>query len=348
MREDPSRVVASDLAHGAAWRFGGRDLRSLTALILVVLVSTVVVITYHNRFWAPADEGNYAHVAERLLSGQVLHRDVQDVHAGYINFVNAAAFSLFGVRMVSMRYPLALLTVIQAGLMFMVLKRGGVVTALIGGLALTSLSFVQFLNPTPNWYTLFLAVVTIAWLVRNPVSLRRRHIVTGFLVGTAFLFRQLTGVFLASGVLVFLLLEKSAAGASGARHLARATLALIAVGNAWYILRVTDPVGWVLFGVWPLAVVLWAGVRTRRSDSEVLALLRDLSIGGIISASPLLAYHLAHESLGDWFRDAFGAAMTLPTLGFMTRPGYLILGMLSWRGFHSGELDRVFNAGLYT
>ena len=39
--------------------------------------------------------------------------------------MNAAAFSLFGVRMVSMRYPLTLLTVIQAGLMFEILKRGG-------------------------------------------------------------------------------------------------------------------------------------------------------------------------------------------------------------------------------
>ena len=34
-------------------------------------------------------------------------------------------------------------------------------------------------------------------------------------------------------------------------------------------------------------------------------------------------------------------------LGFMKRPGYLMLGILSWRGFHSGELDRVINAGLY-
>jgi hypothetical protein len=320
----------------------------VTALLLVVMTSTVVMIAYHNRFWAPADEGNYAHVAERLLSGQVLHRDIQDVHAGYINFVNAAAFSLFGVRMVSMRYPLALLTIIQAGLMFTVLRRGGVAAALIGGLALTSLSFVQFLNPTPNWYTLFLTVATIAWLAWNQVNPRRRHVVTGFLVGTAFLFRQLTGVFLASGILVYLLMEKPGAGASGAPRLARAMLALIAIGNAWYILRVTDPVGWVLFGVWPLALVLWAWVRTRRSDREVLALLRHLAIGGIVSALPLLVYHLVHGSLGDWFRDTFGTAMALPTLGFMNRPGYLMMGILAWDGFSSGELDRVINAGLYT
>src|SRR5687767_11264029 len=188
LREDPSRAIARDPDQGPRWRSRDWDLRSVTALILVVLVSTLVMVVYHDRFWAPADEGKFAHVAERILLGEALHRDVQDLHAGYINFVNAATFSLFGVRMVSMRYPLALLTVIQAGLMFLVLKRGGTATALIGGLALTSLSFVQFLNPTPNWYTLFLAVATIAWLSWNPIGLRRRHVVTGFLVGTAFLF----------------------------------------------------------------------------------------------------------------------------------------------------------------
>src|SRR5512145_2138331 len=86
------------------------NLSSTAALAFVLITSAVLMMIFHNRFWAPADEGKYAHVAERILLGQVLHRDVQDLHAGYVNFVNAAAFSLFGVRMVSMRYPLALLT----------------------------------------------------------------------------------------------------------------------------------------------------------------------------------------------------------------------------------------------
>jgi hypothetical protein len=340
--------AANDPDRSAPGRSSAWDLQSVAALILVLLVSTVIMIVYHNRFWAPADEGKFAHVAERILQGEALHRDVQDLHAGYINYVNAAAFSLFGVRIVSMRYPLALLTVLQAGLMFLVLKRGGTATAVVGGLALTSLSFVQFLNPTPNWYTLFLAVALIAWLSWNPTSLQWRHIVTGFLLGTSFLFRQLSGVFLASGVLVFLMLEKPGAGVTGAPRLARALLALIAVSHAWYILRVTDPLGWVLFGVWPLAVVVWAWLRTRRSDGEVLAVLRDLSLGSLISAFPLLGYHLANGALGAWFRDTFVAAMSIPTLGFMKRPGYLMLGILSWRGFQSGELDKIINAGLYT
>jgi hypothetical protein len=345
-REDPSVPIASNPIPDAGERFAWNHW-PVAALIMVVLVSSLLMVLYHNHFWAPADEGIYAHVAERILMGQVLHRDVQDLHAGYVDFVNAAALSIFGVRMVSMRYPLALLTVIQAGLMFLILKRAGIVTALIGSLVLTSLSFVQFLNPTANWYALFLAIATIAWLSWTPVGLRWRHMVTGFLVGTTFLFRQLSGVFLGSGVLVYLLLESPRSGADGERRLGRALLALLALGNAWYILQVSDPISWVLFGVWPLAVVLWAWVRTRRSDRDILALVRDLSLGGLISASPLLAYYLAHRALGDWFSDTIGAAMSLPTFGFMKRPGYLMVGILVWRGFHSGDLGRFLNAGLF-
>jgi hypothetical protein len=71
---------------------------------------------FHDRFWYAPDEGNYAHVAERLLQGEVLHRDVQDVHAGYVNFANAAALRLFGLDLLSLRYPLAVLSVLQAAL----------------------------------------------------------------------------------------------------------------------------------------------------------------------------------------------------------------------------------------
>ena len=314
----------------------------------MVLISTITMIIYHNRFWASADEGFYAHVAERILRGQVLHRDVQDLYPGYAHLANAAAFSLFGVRIVSMRYPLAVLTVIQAGLMFLILRNRGVTTAIVGALALTSLSFVQFLNPTANWYTLFLAVLTVAWLLWSPVGLASRDVVTGILLGTSFLFRQLSGVFLASGVLVFLVLEKPGSAARDRSVLARAILGLIALGLVGYILRATDPFGWVLFGVWPLALLACAWRRANWSNREVATSLGKLALGGLISALPLLAYHLAHGAMGSWIQDSFGAALALPRLEFIKRPGYLMIGILAWRGFHSGEPDHLLNAALYT
>jgi len=351
IRENSSEVIASagyDLALSGGRGSGNWNFKSVAALASVVLISTIIMFIYHNRNWAPADEGIYAHVAERVLGGQVLHRDVQDLYPGYVNLANAAAFSLLGVRIVSMRYLLAVLTVIQAGIMFLILRRQGVATAFVGALVFTSLGFVQFLNPTANWYVLFFVVIVIAWLTWSRDESTSRDFVLGFLLGTTFLFRQLSGVFLASGVLVFLLLEKPGTVGSDGRVLARAILALIAIVLTAYILRATDPFGWFLFGVWPLAVLALSWSRTTRSNREVVESLSKLALGGLVSALPLVAYHFAHGALGDWFQDTFGAAMSLSTLGFMNRPGYLMMGILAWRGFQSGDLDRFLNAGLYT
>ena len=81
-------------------------MRAALLLLVAALSNAALLWTYHDRYWFVVDEGNYAHIAERLLDGEVLHRDVQDLHPGFINFVNTAAFRLFGTDLVSLRYPL--------------------------------------------------------------------------------------------------------------------------------------------------------------------------------------------------------------------------------------------------
>ena len=76
---------------------------------------------FHNRFWWPPDEGAYAHVAARILDGEVLNLDVQDIHAGYINFANALWLWLFGLDLVSLRYPLAAMGFVQACIIYRIL-----------------------------------------------------------------------------------------------------------------------------------------------------------------------------------------------------------------------------------
>ena len=71
---------------------------------VVIIFNILILGHFHNRFWLPVDEGQYAHVAERILNGEVLNRDIQEL--GYINFLNAAALGIFGRNLVSMRYPL--------------------------------------------------------------------------------------------------------------------------------------------------------------------------------------------------------------------------------------------------
>ena len=94
--------AGSSLAPGSGLQWGVGTL----AIAIVVLV----VFHFHDRSWWPPDDGAYAYVALRLLHGDVLNGDVQDIHAGYVHFIHAAAMMMFGEDILSLRYPLAALT----------------------------------------------------------------------------------------------------------------------------------------------------------------------------------------------------------------------------------------------
>ncbi len=114
--------------------------------LFVVGFTGLVLGHYHDRFWWPADDGAFAHVADRIVAGEVLNRDVQDIHLGYVNFANALALSTFGDAMVSQRYPLVALGFLQACLIFALFLPRGTLAAVAASVSMTALSFVQFLN----------------------------------------------------------------------------------------------------------------------------------------------------------------------------------------------------------
>jgi hypothetical protein len=310
--------------------------------LLAVAGSLLLLLHFHDRFWWPPDEGNFAHVAERILDGEILQADVQDVHAGHINFVNAAAMQVFGRRLVSMRYPLAAIALLQAVIVYALLIPRGPWIAAIGSVSGTALGPIQFLNPTPHWYCLFLAFALACWLQRRPVGAPMRLEVAGLLVGTIFLFRQLTGVLVAMAVITFLLLETRTPEASAGSRPRRGLLAAgiigtMAIGLLWYLARATEASGWILFGLGPLAVLVHAWRRVRISDLACLPLLGRLAVGAAIATAPLALYHTVHGSLHAWFSDAVLTAMDLPSLSFVRSTSYLAWEALAVRTVASGN-----------
>lgn len=290
---------------------------------LVALVATVVVVAFHDMFWWAPDEAVYGYVAERLLAGDVLHRDVQDVHAGYIHFLHAGAFALFGVDLLSLRYPLAAVTVVQAAMIWAVMLPIGRPIALAGGLAMAALTFVQFLNPSANWYTLFFAVCCVFVIDRVPPGTRGRVEILGALVVTAFLFRQLSGVFVAMGVVTWLLAEASRPGSEGRGWLGRLVLLTTAAGLAGYLAGKPGIVNWLVFGAWPMALLLWAAWSCRVPERTALVILARLGVGGALALAPLVFYHAIHGSLWAWFDDSVLAAMHLSQMTFIEGRSYM-------------------------
>lgn len=290
------------------------------AFVAVMAFAAWVMAAYHDRFWLAGSDGTYAHIAERLLAGQVLNREIQDIHAGYVNFVNAAAMAVFGKTFVALRYPLALLTLVQAGLIFLLLRPRGVALAAAGATAMATLTFVQFLDPTANWYALFLLVTVIAALSWIPRESRWRLVSVGFLLTTLFLFRQLSGLLVAIGTLTYLLGEAPPA-ASGARRfsdrlVATAVLAIMGGGLMVYLLTKTDATALIMFGAGPLGIMVWTGLRGRCGNRLASTMLLRLAAGGLVALAPLLLYHLAHGSLLSWFDDTVVVAFSLTELPF--------------------------------
>ena len=203
--ETVDRPVATSILVGRQW---------VLPFVVAAGASAILLVHFHDRSWWPPDEGAYAHVAERILAGEVLNLTIQDIHAGYINFANALAFAIFGDSLVSLRYPLVAMGLVQAGVMFALFACRGAVAAVVASVALTALSFIQFPNPTAHWYSLFLTVLAMACLAGWPRGSRWRLFVLGVIVGTLFLFRQLSGAIIAIAVVSYVTCESAATRAT--------------------------------------------------------------------------------------------------------------------------------------
>ena len=303
--------------------------------VIVLAVNSLVLAYFHNRFWWPPDEGAYAHTAQRVLAGEVLNAGVEEIHPGYVTFVNAAAFKVFGLRLVSLRYPLVLAALIQSCLLFLMLARRDVTLAVVAGISAVALGVLQFLNPTPNWYCLLFATLVAFVLSRSP---ERRWSVAavGFLVGLTFLFRQITGVFVGIAVLTYLLTEirdlKPAPGNLLDRGLlfGRGLLALMAAGTTVYLLRATDAYGMILIGTWPIVFLVIAAFFVSTSNRRSLTIVATMAAGFLAACLPIILYHLAHGSFRSFVDDTVLRALHVSKFSYLKLASY---GTLQTQGF---------------
>ena len=305
------------------------------ALGCVLVVNGAMLWFFHDHFWYAPDDGNYAHVAQRIVAGEVLNLQIQDVHAGYINFVNAAAFRVFGLDLLSLRYPLVFIAFSQAVLIFVLFYRSGHRSLAVGAaIAINALGLVQFLNPTANWYSLFLVVLiacTLHWIPRDSSY---RLLTVGLLLGTLVLFRQLSGVLVAMGVFSYLLIEisdKTDRLSLRRGILGRSLIAITALGLGFYLFRATDLTGLVLFGFCPLLILVWLFLKTVAPNDRVLKMMGALCLGGFLSSLPLVIYHIAQGSMRSWLNDSVFSALGLTRLDFIEQKLY---GRLVFAGIH--------------
>ena len=292
--------------------------KTLLLVFFVTLTFNAVVLTYfHNRFWWPPDEGVYAHIADRVAHGEVLNYDVEEIHTGYLNLFHSVVFRVFGTRLVSLRYPLAVVSLIESCLIFLILARRGLWPAALGAIGATSVGVIQYLNPTPNWYCLFLATLIVFCLSSISPDRKWRLELVGFLTGLIFLLRQITGVFVAMAVLTYFLTERRDESRGSETLLSKNLFGVMLLGAMTYLVTSTDLGGLLLFGICPLAILALAFVYSTTSNRRTLQVVIRMGLGCVAAAVPILAYHVVHRSLWTFYEDTVLRALAVSEFSYL-------------------------------
>ncbi|NNE41488.1 MAG: hypothetical protein HKN14_11295 [Marinicaulis sp.] len=313
---------------------------------LLFAVFSTLALTLHAAtvFWWGPDDGAYAFVAERILRGDILNKDIQDVHPGYINFVNAGAMAVLGENAFSLRIPLIFLAALQCIFAFLALRNLGAVAASAAAIAVGYFGFAQFPNPSANWYALaFVWPILFAFRMTG-VTEFQRLLLFGFLVGSAFLFRQLTGVFLGAAVFTILMLNAPAKNEDAASPLlANVVFGIAFVGIGTYLFFSSNMAGFLMYGAGSLAVLGVAAAKTRLEFREVVRVAGALTLGSLVPAAPLILFHFFNGSFEMWITDAFIAPLTLVSYDFFDTASYGILPILAGMGVAEGSASAFFN-----
>lgn len=330
-------------ARSSAWLLGA----------IAVLANALLLWYFHDRYWYPSDDGFYANIAERLLRGEALHRDVQDIHPGLIHLLHAQAMRLFGVDMVSLRYPLVAMGVLQSIAVFGLLRHVNAAVAALTSVTVTALGMVQFVDPTPNWYALTLACLTAWWLHDGPRGTPWRWIGAGFLVGLTTGLRQLSGVWLAMGVITVAFSEQREPSATVTPMrdtlVARGVLVVMLAATTWYLISSpeTEPGGVLLIAIWPIGLLAWSIAQMRVRNATALAICGWLGLGGALPLIPLVTGLVRARALSVWVEDIVAAAVGLTRMSFFGSGWYGLLVIASlYQALTSFTLTLVVN-GLY-
>lgn len=201
--------------------------------MLVTLATAAAYVAWHlRRGWMPYDDGAMAQSAERLLQGQLPHRDFDDVYTGGLAWLDAAAFRAFGTNLWSMRIVLFAVFLAWVPVVFGIARRfvrpltAGAVTLLA-----VAWSLPNYTAAMPSWYNLFLATFGVAALLRNLEDGRARWLVLAGVMGGLSVLVKVVGLYYVAGVLLYLVFR--------AHALARADAPADARRNTGYAVFVT-------------------------------------------------------------------------------------------------------------
>jgi dolichyl-phosphate-mannose-protein mannosyltransferase len=201
------QITTADVATREKWPHTPKFTRQTwVVLIVLVLVSAAYAGFYLKRGWVPHDEGAFALSAQRVLQGELPHRDFDEIYTGGLAFVNAGAMRAFGMTLVAMRYPLLITFLLWIVSLFVIGRRfASDYAAALACLLAVAAGIPNYSAAVPSWYNLFLATFGILTILRFMETQRWPWLfLAGLLGGMSFLIK-VSGLYYVAAVLLFLL-----------------------------------------------------------------------------------------------------------------------------------------------
>lgn len=190
----------------------------LVALFIVWVAGSLYVFSHLPGNWVASDDGMLAQSAERVLHGEMPHRDFAEVYTGGLSYLHAAGFKLFGVRLLSLRYVLFAFFVLWLPAVFYCASR------FVGplGAALATLLSVIWTVPNypaamPSWYNLFFATFGAGALLRYAETRHRRWLFAAGVMGGCSILIKIVGLYYVAACLLYLLV-RAAGDAESSEH----------------------------------------------------------------------------------------------------------------------------------
>jgi len=250
-------------------------------LVIVWVLSAVYVGVNLKHGWIPHDDGAFAQSAERVLNGELPHRDFDEIYTGGLAFANALAFRVLGVNLGSLRIILFAVFLAWVPAVFYIASRfsGALVSAFTTLLAV-AWSIPNYSAAVPSWYCLFFATFGTAALLRCVDTRAHRWLfVAGLCAGFSITVKVVGLYFVAAALLFFIFREQGLSHNQHNTSLKRdrfypttllAGLTVFAFLLAELILRGPALSGLIYFLLPPCALILV--LASREFDSSAMRL----------------------------------------------------------------------------
>lgn len=304
--------------------------------------AAVLGYAYLGRGWIPHDVGTLGHAAERVLAGELPHRDFVDVYTGGQAMLHALAFRVFGVELMTLRFVFFGAYLLWVPTVWLVARSfAGPALAAASTLMAASLTLPVYPEGMPSWYNLYLATAGVACLLRYLRDRRALWLVLAGAAGGVSILFKVVGLYYVAGALLFLLyLETTdeageAPEADASYRVAAALACMVFAFAALYVVAIGGgAVGLLHFAVPPLAAVTVVASRltheTGRSSADRFRSMSRTAVPLIVGVAAPVALFLVPYALSGSLDDLYRGVLVLPRLrfDFAARTSLPVLGFV--------------------